>query len=100
MIPVLFHPEASAELTASATWYESQQPNLGKRFIATVQDAINHIIISPRIYPIIQTDVRRCLLSIFPYGVLFKVQSNQIIIVAIMHLHRDPDYWKTRTALH
>jgi hypothetical protein len=40
--------------------------------------------------------VRRCLVRVFPYGVLFRVHPEQIVIVAIMHLHRDPGYWKER----
>ena len=96
MKPVLFHPAAEIEMIDAAAWYEKQQPNLGKRFIASVQDTINRLKLQPDLYPLIEKDVRRCLTKIFPFGVLFRVQRDCIEIIAVMHLHRDPNYWKNR----
>ena len=83
-------------MVAAAAYYESQQENLGKRFLAAVQDAINSISINPRLYPVVDLDVRRCLTKVFPFGVLFRILDGDIVIVAIMHLARHPDYWKDR----
>jgi toxin ParE1/3/4 len=47
-------------------------------------------------YPTIDEDVKRCRASTFPFGVLFRDLPKKIAIVAIMHLHCDPDYWKSR----
>ena len=96
MIPINFHPEADSEMMDSAVYYESQQKDLGKRFLSTVQDSLNHIQINPKLYPVVHLDVRRCLTKIFPFGVMFRIQPNQIVIMAVMNLHRDPDYWKNR----
>ena len=93
---VRLHPEAEAEMIDAAAYYEDQQPDLGKRFLASVQDAINSITINPRLYPVVDLDVRRCLTKVFPFGVLFRVLSDQIVVVAVMHLTRHPDYWKHR----
>lgn len=38
----------------------------------------------------------KCLTKTFPFGVLFRDRPDEIIVVAVMHLHRDPDYWKHR----
>lgn len=91
-----FHPEAEAEMIAAAAWYESQQQDLGKRFLSCIQDALNKVEINPVLYPTVESDVRRCLTQTFPFGVLFRITPDMIVIVAIMHLHRDPDYWKHR----
>jgi toxin ParE1/3/4 len=40
--------------------------------------------------------VRRCLLNRFPYGIIYSPESDVIFILAIMNLHRHPDYWKNR----
>jgi toxin ParE1/3/4 len=61
-----------------------------------VQEAINRIVLNPLLYPTVELDVRRCLIKTFPFGVLFREQRGRIIIMAVMHLHRDPDYWKNR----
>ena len=96
MMSIRFHPEADSEMVDAATWYESQQEDLGKRFLASVQDAINRIELNPEMYPFVDGDVRRCLTKVFPFGVLFRIRPNLIAVLAVMHLHRDPDCWKTR----
>jgi len=96
MKPIRFHPDADAEMLEAALWYESQQQDLGKRFLSTVQDALNRIEVNPEIYSFVYDDVRRCLTRTFPFAVLFRVKGNYIAIMAVMHTHRDPDYWKNR----
>jgi cytochrome P450 len=97
MTPVRFHPQAGAEMIDAAAYYESQQRDLGKRFLASVRNAIDNIVINPRLYPVVYLDVRRCLTKTFPFGVLFRILPDQIVVVAVMHLHRHPDYWKNRS---
>jgi toxin ParE1/3/4 len=96
MTKVRLHPEAEIEMTEAAAYYEAQQVDLGKRFLASVQDAVSSIRINPRLYPLVDLDVRRCLTKVFPFGVLFRILPDQIVIIAIMHLARRPDYWKNR----
>jgi toxin ParE1/3/4 len=80
----------------AAAYYESQQHDLGRRFLASVQDALNRIQVNPLLYPAIEGDVRRCLTKTFPYGVLFRIKPDVCVVVAVMHLHQAPDYWRTR----
>ena len=96
MTLIQFHPDAEVEMIEAAAWYESRQEDLGKRFLAAVRDCINRIVINPRIYPEVEGDICRCLVKSFPFGVLFKTMPEGIGIVAVMHLRRDPDYWKRR----
>jgi len=96
MNPVRFHPEAEAEMIDEAKWYELQQANLGKRFLSTVQDSLNRIEFNPLLFPLIEDDVRRCLTKSFPFAVLFRITPDFIAVMAVMHLRRDPDYWKGR----
>ena len=96
MKPVRFHPEAESEMIDAAVWYETQQEGLGKRFLTSVQDALNRIELNPELFPVVEGDVRRCLTKTFPFGVLFRDKPNIVAVMAVMHLHRDPDYWKTR----
>lgn len=93
---VKFHPDAEAEMIEAAAYYESQQSGLGRRFLASVQDAINRIGGNPRLFPVVELDVCRCLTKTFPFGVLFRERPDVIVIMAVMHLHREPGYWKNR----
>jgi toxin ParE1/3/4 len=96
MKTIRFHPDAEAEMIDAAIYYETKQKDLGKRFLISVQDAVKRIQVNPILYPIAHLDVRRCLTKTFPFGILFRIHQDQIIIIAVMHLHRDPDYWKKR----
>ncbi len=93
---IAFHVDAETEMIDAAAYYEAQQRDLGRRFLVSVQDAINRIAINPDSYPIVELDLRRCLTRTFPYGILFRISPEQIQILAVMHLHRDPNYWKER----
>ena len=93
---VRFLKDAEIEMTAAASFYETQQEALGSRFLAAIQDAVTRIRINPQQFPFVDLDVRRCLLKTFPFSVLFRELPDQIVIIAVMHLHRDPDYWRHR----
>ena len=97
MKPVRFHPEAESGMIDAAVWYECQQTDPGKRFLACVQDALNRVELNPALYAVVENDVRRCLTRTFPFGVLFRIKPDIIVVMSIMHLHRDPSYWKNRT---
>jgi len=83
-------------MVEAAVWYEGQQENLGKRFLAAVQDGLNRIDLNPELFHPVEADVRRCLTKTFPFGILYRLRGDTIEIIAVMHLRRDPDYWKSR----
>jgi hypothetical protein len=91
-----FHPDALAELTAAAQFYESRRPELGVRFLESDEEAASRVAASPNAWRLIGDDVRRCITRVFPYGVLYTVESDSILIVAVAHLAREPEYWKPR----
>jgi toxin ParE1/3/4 len=96
MMLVRFHTEAEAEMVQAAAYYEAQQANLGRRFLTAVQDAINRIRINPLLFPKVEFDVRRCRTKTFPFDVLFQIHAEELVVVAVMHWHREPGYWKDR----
>ena len=75
-----FHPEAEVEFNNAIE----------------VHEAIQRSISFPKAWPTIEGDIRRSLVKRFPYGVLYSEENNGIFILAIMNLHRHPDYWKHR----
>ena len=93
-----FHPAAAAEYDEAARRYDEVSVELGDRFVAEIEAAIGRIGQNPEWFRPLTPHVRRCLVRTFPYGVLFAVEGGRIVIVAVMHLHRQPDYWKWRVA--
>ena len=91
-----FHPEADEELISAVAYYEGVEQGLGLDFSREVYASIQNAADYPNLWPIIDPEIRRCLVHRFPYGVLYSIESTGIFIIAVMHLHRDPDYWKQR----
>ena len=91
-----FHPEASAEFQGAVAYYEERQTGLGLDLALEVQAAIQSIVAFPHAWPVIEGDIHRCLVPRFPYGILYATGPAEIWILAVMNLHRDPEYWKHR----
>lgn len=91
-----FHPEALEEYQDAAHYYEGCQLGLGDRFITAVEQAIQRIVKNPVQGRVLEQDVRRFLTRVFPYSVLYSIESDYILIIAVMHCHREPGYWKHR----
>jgi toxin ParE1/3/4 len=91
-----FHPEALLEFRAAADYYETQQDGLGTRFINSVESALSRIAEAPLAWRIFDGDIRRYLTKVFPYALLYSIEQDYILIIAVMHCRREPGYWRTR----
>ena len=92
-----FHPEALAEYSEAAYYYSEISSSLAERFIFHIENGIDKIISHPLAWQPIEEDIRRYLIKRFPFGIYYTIEDNDsIIIQAVMHLSREPDYWKSR----
>ncbi len=94
---VLFHPDAELEFNEAIDYYEDVENGLGYDFSIEIANAISRIIAFPKAWPVIDDNIRRALVRRFPYGVLYSEDQETVYVVAVMHLHRNPEYWKHRT---
>lgn len=91
-----FHPEAEAELLAAIDYYEGCEPGLGYDFALEVHSTIENILSFPTAWAALEDDIRRCQIRRFPYGIIYSLDGDFVFILAVMHLHRAPEYWKDR----
>jgi len=91
-----FHPEAAVEVETAALHYEEHGPGLRGDFLSELEFTINRIIERPWAWGRISPNERRCRMGRFPYGVVYRILDDEIEIVAVMHLHREPGYWAGR----
>lgn len=91
-----FLPLAKLELDDAIKYYELQLEDLGKRYKEEVRTSINRISIFPKAWTVIRPNIRKCVMHKFPYNILYSIQENTILIIAIAHHHRQPDYWIDR----
>ncbi len=95
MTIVLLEP-ALAELDEAVEYYESQAVGLGASFLEEFSRSVQLIHAHPLAWHPLGENTRRCRLTRFPYGVVYAVTDEEIIVVAIAHLHRRPKYWLSR----
>lgn len=87
---------AQNELEDAVDYYNRESPGLGFEFADEVYRTIDRILGMPDAWQSLTARTRRCLTNRFPYGVIYQVRKNELLVVAIMHLHRKPGVWKQR----
>ncbi len=93
-----FLEPATTELYEAIVFYNIQRQGLGLEFAKEVQDTIERIKLNPEAWSTISKSkqARRCLTNRFPYGIIYQIRKNAILIVAVMHLKRRPQTWQSR----
>jgi plasmid stabilization system protein ParE len=89
-----FLPPAAGEVREAARYYEEKVPGLGFDFVAEVRAAIRRILAHPEAWCPLDKEFRRCRTSRFPYGLIYTIETDHILIVSVMHLHRHPHSWR------
>lgn len=96
MKPHVFHPEADAEYTAAATYYSRLDSELGVRFFDEIERLIREIRQQPERFHRFEPPARRHRSKVFPYAVVYLDQPERVWIIAVLHGHRRPGYWRER----
>ena len=91
-----FHLEALEEYDQAGHYYARRQPGLDLRFIVSVEETIERITDDPYRWRPFDEDVRRCLTRVFPYAILYTIEPDYVLIIAVAHCSREPGYWKHR----
>ena len=93
---LIVRPLAEADLEDAARWYEDERGGLSERFLSDVDRTIARIRERPFEFPAVSGDVRRALLHTFPYAVYFRTSDEAVVVLAVLHLRRNPKVWRTR----
>lgn len=94
---VRLREEADHDLTAAALWYERQRSGLGHEFLDEALSTFKAIAEQPLVCPLVHRNTRRALMHRFPFGVYFRIEDADIVVVAVMHGSRHPRRWRGRT---
>lgn len=90
-------PPAEEEMIEAALFYEKQARRLGIEFLDDVQRAVDRLRDNPKSGEVVVNELRRGLLSRFPFFLIYAVEAEAVLIVAVAHQRRRPYYWKGRT---
>lgn len=90
---LVFRRGAGRDLASAYAWYEAQRAGLGEQFLGAVSASFELIGQFPEMFAAVHGDVRRAILSKFPYAVFYRVEPRQIVVLAVLHTARDPRRW-------
>ena len=93
---VNYHEAAEAELLNEVGYLELRREGLGRRFLAEVRRAENNITQFPLSAEEIRPGIRKRLLNKFRYALIYSLEQDELLILAVAHTSRRPGYWIDR----
>jgi plasmid stabilization system protein ParE len=89
----ILRPRAEHDIQSAFEWYESQRPGLGDEFLVALRQRLEAVRSFPESNPILYRDIRRAVLSRFPYLIFYVVRPTQVAVLAVLHHARNPATW-------
>ena len=95
---LIVRPEAEADMTEAAVWYEERVKGLGLEFTLEIHAAIQRVVEHPFAQVCVrrQPEVRRVLARRFPYRIFYLVRTDVIVVFAVLHAARHDRHWQRR----
>ena len=91
-----FLPPAEAELLEGISYYSVVRPELGSRFEQAVAQAVRSAVAHPERGAARSKSTRRWLVKGFPVGIIYRAGESEVLIVAVAHQRKKPEYWAAR----
>ena len=91
-----FLSEAVAELCEAAEFYEDREAGLGDRFRREVEDLCRLMARNPLLWRMRPGGYRRVNCPVFPYYLAYVIRDERMLVIAVAHGHRKPEYWNDR----
>jgi toxin ParE1/3/4 len=89
-------PEYYDDIDEAMAWYDRKQRGLGIEFLDELERTLNRIRKSPDLFSLLDRRIRVAKLARFPYGVYFRSDSPELLVIGVLHLHRSTRTWKRR----
>lgn len=92
-LPVVYHRKVGRDLAAGFGYYDGRAEGLGARFLCEVESAFDAIERYPEMFAQVHGEVRRAVVSRFPYAIFYRVESKRVVVLTVLHTARDPKVW-------
>jgi plasmid stabilization system protein ParE len=96
MIKLIVRRAARLDVRLIFEWYEAEEVGLGARFLTELGSILERARSMPRQFPEVGNSLQRALLHRFPYGVYFLSRADAVVVLAVLHQHRNPSEWQRR----
>jgi len=92
-LPAVYRRNVGRDLAGAYGWYEGQRAGLGEEFLGAVDASFDAIEQFPEMFARVHGEVRRAVVSRFPYAVFYRVEPKRVVVLAVLHMARDPKLW-------
>jgi plasmid stabilization system protein ParE len=96
MIGYRFLHPAEEEMTEASVFYQASSNGLGSDFLDDVQRVVDNLSEHPYLGTVVGPNLRRMLLHRFPFSIIYSVEVDIILVIAVAHYSRRPRYWQDR----
>jgi hypothetical protein len=95
-LSLVIRKEAEADMASAFEYYQACREGLGHEFILCVEAALSLIHRQPSKYRKIYKVIMKMTVHRFPYAIYFFKHQSTIVVIAVMHIRRDPSSWQGR----
>lgn len=96
----VLHPEADEEFAEGVRYYAEINSELGQRYYDEIDRLIREAASDPQRFCQFDPPARRHFSRWFPYALIYLEEPDHLWVVAVMHMKRQPGYWKPRLKRH
>jgi plasmid stabilization system protein ParE len=93
---VVLLPEAEEDLAEAALFLEQRVTGLGDGLVMEVERSLVRLGRNPYVGPDVGDGARKLQMGRFPYGLIYRVEAERVLVLAVAHSRRRPGYWRNR----
>ena len=91
---LIIRKRAEIQIEEVYDWYENKRRYLGNDFLLSIENSLKTIEQDPLAFQLKYKNIRAIYTQHFPYGIFYFINKNDIVVVAVFHLSRNPSLWK------
>lgn len=99
MHKIHFVKEALFDVEDIIFWYEEQRIGLSYDFELCLEAGVEEISRNPDAFQKKYKNIKIRFISRFPYGIHYRFDKDEIIVIGVFHTSRSPKNWSKRLSL-
>jgi plasmid stabilization system protein ParE len=94
---IVFLPAADADYRQALAWYRDRSDQAAAGFEAAVEVALRAVGETPDRWTLCDDRHRFYALRRYPYSIIYRVEAESVLVVAVAHASRSVSYWRGRS---
>jgi hypothetical protein len=95
-VNVRFLTLAQQEVDEAVVWLDGRVEGKSIEFLDELDRVVRLVKAYPLAFVEIEPEIRRCLFARFPYSLVYGIDDDTLVVIAVAHARRSPRYWVDR----